>query len=99
MIRFARYIFVGEDHTLDFDPHEEVLQTLISKNLLDENQHPKGELKAYCDAMQLIEPKVHIGHLGLTEIVDPFIDLKLPRHRCPVCENCSRPKVHLLTIQ
>lgn len=86
MIRFARYIFVGEDKIIENDPHDTIIQTLISKNLIDDEQNPKGELKIYCDSIELIEPKVNIGHLDFTEIIDPFIDPNLPRHRCRVCE-------------
>lgn len=86
MIRFARYIFVSEQHPLPLDPHDQIVKTLIEKNLLDDQQNPEGTLKEYCDSMQLIEPKIHIGHLGFIEVADPFVDLSLPRHRCPVCE-------------
>lgn len=86
MIRFARYIFVSEEHPLDVDPHDQILKKLVEENLLDSQQNPQGALKEYCDSMQLIEPKIHIGNLGFSEVTDPFIDLSLARHRCPVCE-------------
>ncbi len=86
MIRFARYIFVGEEHSLDGCPHDTIVQSLISKNLVDDQNNPMGELKEYCDSMQLDEPKIRVGKFGFSEVIDPFIDLSLPRHRCPVCE-------------